>query len=228
MPYPLTLILCESALELIPPSILRHPAIVNYARRRGRPADRSLLDRAYHHHAMKKLENAAKRGRPDIIHTTLLGALGSPLNRHNLLKIYIHTWQHIVIDVNPQTRIPRSYTRFLGLLEQLYEHETVPLEGPPLLLLKRQPLNNLIKENEIQQIFALSIQGEKRALPDLCRQASDKPTAFLVGGFPAGHFTTKTIQIADGVYRVYREGYETDVVACRLIHQYELTLGIGF
>ena len=42
--------------------------------------------------------------------------LDSPLNRAGLLQVYIHTEKNVLIEVNPQTRIPRTYTRFAGLM----------------------------------------------------------------------------------------------------------------
>jgi len=45
--------------------------------------------------------------------------LDSPLNRAGLLQVYIHTHKGILIEVNPQTRIPRTFDRFAGLMVQL-------------------------------------------------------------------------------------------------------------
>ena len=42
--------------------------------------------------------------------------LDSPLNRAGLLQVYIHTSKNVLIEVNPQTRIPRTYKRFAGLM----------------------------------------------------------------------------------------------------------------
>lgn len=42
--------------------------------------------------------------------------LDSPLNRENLLQVFIHTERNVLIKINPQTRIPRTYERFAGLM----------------------------------------------------------------------------------------------------------------
>lgn len=42
--------------------------------------------------------------------------LDSPLNRAGLLQVYIHTEKNVLIEVNPQTRIPRTFDRFCGLM----------------------------------------------------------------------------------------------------------------
>lgn len=46
----------------------------------------------------------------------LLTILDSPLNKSGHLKVYIHTKNNILIDVNSKLRIPRTYKRFEGLM----------------------------------------------------------------------------------------------------------------
>ena len=46
----------------------------------------------------------------------LLMLLDSPLNRAGLLQVYIHTERNVLIEVNPSTRIPRTFDRFCGLM----------------------------------------------------------------------------------------------------------------
>ncbi len=59
----------------------------------------NILDRSYHHAAMKDIADSEKRGRPDIAHLCLLEALGSPLNKEGLLRTYVHTYNDYVISV---------------------------------------------------------------------------------------------------------------------------------
>ncbi|KRZ27224.1 Ribosomal RNA small subunit methyltransferase NEP1 [Trichinella pseudospiralis] len=56
--------------------------------------------------------------RPDITHQCLLMLLDSPLNKAGLLEIYIHTVKNVLIRVHPQTRIPRTFERFVGLMSK--------------------------------------------------------------------------------------------------------------
>ncbi|GFT61256.1 ribosomal RNA small subunit methyltransferase NEP1 [Nephila pilipes] len=57
--------------------------------------------------------------RPDITHQCLLMLFDSPLNRAGLLQVYIHTEKNALIEINPQTRIPRTFKRFAALMVQL-------------------------------------------------------------------------------------------------------------
>ncbi|CAL8069598.1 unnamed protein product [Calicophoron daubneyi] len=57
--------------------------------------------------------------RPDITHQCLLMLLDSPLNRVGKLQVFVRTKKNVIIEVNPKTRIPRTFERFAGLMVQL-------------------------------------------------------------------------------------------------------------
>lgn len=65
---------------------------------------------------MKKHDKNPADYRPDITHQCLLMLMDSPLNRAGLLQVYIHTERNVLIEINPQTRIPRTFNRFCGLM----------------------------------------------------------------------------------------------------------------
>ncbi|MFX1589174.1 MAG: 16S rRNA methyltransferase, partial [Promethearchaeota archaeon] len=98
----LTLIIAECGLELIPKEIRDHPSVKKNIRSKNYASH--LLDNALHHSAIVKLKNFEKRGRPDILHNCLLNALGSPLNKNKQLKIYFHTVNNRVFELNPEIR----------------------------------------------------------------------------------------------------------------------------
>jgi rRNA small subunit pseudouridine methyltransferase Nep1 len=100
----LSLIIAEAALETVPKSIAKHQAVVKHAARKGKPVEVMLLDRSYHHSAMLKLENAERRGRPDLVHFALLEATSTPLYRKNLLNVYVHTVANKVIFLKENVR----------------------------------------------------------------------------------------------------------------------------
>ena len=50
-----------------------------------------LLDNSWHFAAMKGIENEIKRGRPDLIHFSILEATTIPLYAKNKIKIFVHT-----------------------------------------------------------------------------------------------------------------------------------------
>ena len=46
----------------------------------------------------------------------LLTLLDSPLNKAGRMQVFVHTAKNVLIEVNPHTRIPRTYKRFAGLM----------------------------------------------------------------------------------------------------------------
>jgi len=223
----LTLILAESALETIPKKLWKHPAIKRYLEKLGKPPEFLLLDRSYHHTVMKSLKGNEKRGRPDIVHFALLEALASPLNKEQLLQVYVHTINDYVITVNPQVRLPKNYNRFIGLMEQLFEFGRIPPSGPPLLALSRETLPQLLQRIKPTFVLAFTRKGSRFALEDAIAKISDeKKPVVMIGGFPHGHFSSKTIKLADETVSIDVEMLETWTVTSRVIYEYERAISL--
>jgi len=223
----LVLILAESAVELVPPELTKHPSILKLAEKRGKKSNEILLDRSYHHAAMRSLKDAEKRGRPDIVHTTLLELLGTPLNREGLLQTYVHTVDNRVVEIDSNVRLPVNYDRFVGLLEQLYAVGRVPEAGEPLLAIRKQTLNQLLGEIKPSTTVAFTTLGEYEDLGRLFEElAKERKPAILIGGFPHEHFSKETLDLADMSVRIDKEALEAWVVASRAVYAYELAIGL--
>lgn len=213
----LHLIIAEASLELVPPQIASHPAVKKNAKKRGKKPTEVLLDVSLHHSAMKRLPNSHKRGRPDIIHRAMLSALDSPLNKEGKLRLYVHTINDLVIYVKPEVRLPRDYRRFIGLIEQLFKEGKVPREKP-LLWIERLDLEELIQEIKPDVTILLSELGEITNPIELGDVISlFTYPAIIVGGFPHGDFSEKTLKITQRTYSIYKEPLETTTVISRLL-----------
>lgn len=223
----LTLILAESALETIPKSLWKHPTIIRYCEKHGKQPEFILLDRSYHHAAMKTLKDSEKRGRPDIVNFALLEALGSPLNKEGLLQVYVHTFSDYVITVAPETRLPRNYNRFVGLMEQLFEFKKIPPTGQLLLTLKKQKLPQLLQTIKPSYVLAFSRKGNAHTLEDAISKLSnnERPVA-LLGGFPHGYFSEATSKLANETVSIDPEMLETWTITSRLIYEYERAISL--
>ncbi|WP_276813707.1 16S rRNA methyltransferase [Desulfurococcus amylolyticus] len=223
----LKIILVEAALETIPPSIASHPVVLKNAGKRGKSPHEILLDVSIHYHAMKKLPLKHKRGRPDIIHLSLLEALESPLNKTGRMEIYIHTIQGHAIFIDSSTRIPRNYNRFTGLMEQLFkEGEVPPGSEKPLLYIKTMPLDSLIKAIGAKGLILLSESCVQSSLDNVVGEALDNGFAIGIGGFPHGEFEEDTVKQAVKCYSIYRGPLATWIVVSRIIASAERLLGI--
>jgi rRNA small subunit pseudouridine methyltransferase Nep1 len=223
----LILVLAEAALETVPEELWSHPAVKRHSKRQRKPPQQLIFDRSLHHQAMKRLDDNLKRGRPDITHFALLEALGSPLNKEGLLQVYVHTREDYVISVNPSTRLPRNYNRFIGLMEQLFHQGKIPSEGETLLRLEHKTLQQLLTETEADCTLALSREGNPKTLQTAVSSLKTKQKpAIIVGGFPHGHLTETTTQLADELVCIDKEMLEAWTVTSRAIYEYEKTLSI--
>ncbi len=230
----LTIILAESALQLVPLEIQSHSQIKEYAKRREKGAEQVLLDRGFHHAAMQKLTRRGypipveKMGRPDIIHNTLLQILETPLNWEKHLRVFVHTQENHVISIDPKVRLPKNYVRFVGLIEQLFGQKRVPTEGEPLLRLERISLRELVRKLSPSKVLGFSTLGKPTLMRTVADQAAklDDPMAFI-GAFPRGHFAEETRGLLDETFSVDRQSLDAWVVAGRLVYDFEWSIGVA-
>jgi len=224
----LVIVIVEAAVELVPEELWDHPSVRAYAARRDKKPGEILLDRSYHHAAMKKISEAEKRGRPDIAHFTLLEILGSPLNKRGLVEVYLQARSGHIIWVNSETRLPRVYDRFKGLIEKLYKAPVVEADGKVLLKLEEASLKDLLEEVNPDLRILLSEKGELMKwsrLGELITSAR-KPLV-MIGGFPHGDFHKSTYELADLVVSIWPEALEAWITASRITSIIEHALGIG-
>ena len=223
----LTFILAEAALETVPQQIWNHSSVKRHAKRQRKLPKQLLLDRSLHHAGMLKLKNNLKRGRPDITHFVLLEALGSPLNKEGGLQFLIHTCNDYVIRINPEARLPKNYNRFVGLIEQLFQQQKVPLEGKPLLSLEQKTLPELVAEIKPDYVLGFTTKGEPKTIETAVSGLSKKHNpVVLVGGFAHGHFSETTLKLANETVCVDHEMLETWTITSRLIYEYERFLSL--
>ncbi|HIP25967.1 MAG TPA: 16S rRNA methyltransferase [Archaeoglobus profundus] len=186
----LKLVFLDTSLELVPPNIAKHPAIVKDARRRKKKPTRIILDDSKHHLAMKDLRNREKRGRPDIIHQCLLSVLDSRASKY--IDIYVHTIDGKIIWINNKTRLPRNYNRFIGLMEDLFDKKEIKANGEVLLKILKVDLRYILKDADM--IVVLTENGEKdeEILKDVFKL---KNPAVCIGAFPHGDFEEDTMNV---------------------------------
>ncbi len=186
-----------------------------------------ILDQSYHHAAILHLgKSGVGRGRPDIVHYSLLLALGSPLNSDNQLKCFVHTRDDHVIAIDPRARLPRNTDRFTALIEQLYQESVVPSSGPPLMKLTKESLKGLLGKISPDNVVALTTVGSPKPMEAVAAGLREgKRPVLLVGGFPIGHFSDQTMKMASGRFRIDRRRLEAWTVVGRAVYDYEKAIG---
>lgn len=219
--------LVEAALETVPVEISNHPSVIKNARRKGKRPWETLLDVSLHYHAMKEIEDRGKRGRPDIIHVSLLEALESPLNRKGLLRIYVHTYKDYLIFIRSETRIPRNYNRFVGLMEQLFSAGAVPPGSRnPLIYIKEGNVMDLVKEVGLDGYVLLHEHGDRLSLTQLVEFCIKNNLLITIGGFPHGDFREDIVKKALRKVSIYPEALVTWIVLSRIIAGAELLFNL--
>lgn len=217
----LHLVLADCELERVPPELADHRVVRWWARRRGRRPTELLLDSSLFHPALHRLEDGHRRGRPDIVHRCLLLSLDSPLNREGLLKVYVHTRNDEVIEVDPDTRLPRSFHRFAGLMEELFLKGGT--EGGRVRM-RKEKLTDLLRRIGAPRTLVLDPGGEPRLWRELYRGGEE--VCAVVGGFAEGGYLSDLTGFPAERVCVDPEPLPSSTIVARLIFSYEEKVGL--
>jgi rRNA small subunit pseudouridine methyltransferase Nep1 len=204
----------EASIETVPKKLWKHPAIIADSRRRKRPPKKILLNISLHHKAMVDHNiPLIKRGRPDIIHRTLLLTLDSPLNKEKQIEIYVHTIEDKIIWIHPDTRIPLDYYRFEGLITQLLEKGKVPPDtDKPLIKILNRNLEDIIGiENKVYLLDEKGRQITKEIIRDIIGNI------VIIGAFQEGDFRDDILDKADKIISISRYPLHTTTATCILL-----------
>lgn len=216
----LSLVIAESALELVPLDMQRHNSVTASARRFNKKPSEILLDVSWHFAAMKGIKNEIKRGRPDLVHFSLLEACSIPLYFEDKLNVFVHTIDDKVISVGQNVRLPKSYHRFTGLVEKLYATKEVKENNNTLLTLKDMSLGELIRKIDPEQTIALSSKGAKSSYQKLAEEV-DNNTCLVIGGFSKGQFFDKNKEYFDKTIAVDKNPLEAHIIISRVLYECE-------
>ncbi len=211
-------VIAEAALELVPESLWRDHSVQSDVKRRDVEAGSILLDRSVHHSAMLKLSDGYRRGRPDLVHLTLLNVTSTPLHQEGRAKVYIHTIDDTVLQFGEGARPPKSYARFRNLMEKLLVER--PEDG--LVGVRDATLPQLLKSIGTDHSAGFSVQGAPMRLDALAGElVQRKNPAAVVGGFPRGHFLPRDLKAFDSLVRIDDKALDAHVVAARVIYEVE-------
>ncbi|XP_035691210.1 ribosomal RNA small subunit methyltransferase NEP1-like [Branchiostoma floridae] len=152
-----------------------------------------LLNCDKHKGLMRKHNKDPSLCRPDIAHQCLLMLFDSPLNRAGLLQVYVHTENNVLIEIHPQTRIPRTFERFAGLMVQLLHKFSIRASDGPNKLLKviKNPVTDHLPTGctKIGMSFhADSVVNPRDLVP------ADKPIVLVIGAMAHGSVDSDYIE----------------------------------
>jgi len=216
----LSLVLAESALELVPKELQKHNSVLAYSKKIGKRPSQVLLDVSWHFAAMKGIKDEIKRGRPDLIHLCLLEACTIPLYFEKKLRVYVHTIEDKVIFVGENVRLPKSYHRFVGLIEKLYSARKIEEGGKKLLEIKDMTVSDLIDKINAKSVIGLSTIGRTSSY-EMLAQNINEDSCIVIGGFSKGHFSDRILKKVDNLVSVDKKSLEAHVVISRLLYECE-------
>jgi len=215
----------ESALELIPESLRNHPQIRTEWKKNVKKKHRGiLLDGGIHRPLIDSLEQSERRGRPDIIHHSLLNIVYSPLFRNQQIQVYIHTRDDLCLRIPSNWRVPVNYNRFCGLFSQLLLKRRVPLSGDPILAIEHCSLAQLLARFKESEIYLCEEPTSTNKL--ISRELSDiqfsQSAIFLIGGYQHGEISLNSLEMMKSnknliSIHLYKEIMPAWVIVAKLI-----------
>ncbi len=223
---PLDILFADAAIELVSPEI----AVKLKSTRQPRkvPPNGEVLDVADHNFAMQDLPNKEQRGRPDILHHCLLNTLDTPLARSGSFGVYFHLRDGQVFSVAPDTRIPRNYNRFLGVLTQLLLKTHVPDNEPFHMWRVAGNLAQFFGRHSYDHVCVLTRTGVQTDLPRHFEQSGTGKGLCIIGAFQEGFFQPSTMQELRKqpfhLLSISGLGLTAGTVASRVIYAFEMAM----
>lgn len=148
-----------------------------------------LLNCDDHQGILRRNKRDISEYRPDITHQCLLTLLDSPLNKAGCLSVFVRTQKGVLIEVNPKTRIPRTFSRFSGLVVQLLHKLSIRSSvGEEVLL---NVVQNPVSAHLPVSCVKVSMSGDAAAKPirEIIRDdlaESGRTPVFFIGAMPHG------------------------------------------
>jgi rRNA small subunit pseudouridine methyltransferase Nep1 len=183
----LRVILAGAELEMVPPEIAGHPSV-----RMNLPAGRKptevLLDQNLHATASRQLPGGERRGRPDIVHYTLLALLESPLCKAGQLEVAVHTSANELIRIRPDTRLPRGEARMHGLLAKVLRDGRSQDKDPLVWVEGVGKPEKVLEKAGKGPVVRLDEHGARMTPAELAGKAKGGDLTVVLGAFPSGDF----------------------------------------
>ena len=87
------------------------------------------------------------------------------------MQVYIRTANNVLIEINPATRIPRTFKRFAGLMVQLLHKYSITASESSVKLMKviKNPLSDHLPAGNIKLLKEFSIWSPGFSIIELMR-----------------------------------------------------------
>jgi rRNA small subunit pseudouridine methyltransferase Nep1 len=160
-------------------------------------------------------------------------ALSTPLFFRGRLNVYVHTINDKLISIGENLRIPKSYFRFEALMIDLFKKKVIKsgnAAGNNNILLQlhdgmtfEKIIKKIVKPAKLIGLSTVGVQSTAQAV--VAKNIS-ADCAFVVGGFPKGHFSNNTTVLLNRLYSIAEFRLEAHVVIARILYECENNLRI--
>jgi len=219
------IVLFDSNVEAIPSEVASDRAFARSQDSTKKQKEYTILDRATHHFAMRRLPNSERRGRPDIVHVSILSIADSPAYADGLVNFVVHTVGDKVMVPTAAWRPPRNYRNFLGLMEELLQFGRAPSVGQPVLSLKSGTVKGAVDRTRAERVVLLSSHGNQSSLSEEVKDLRRYVVAYLIGGYAKGGPRQEVVRLADKVVSIHRSSLSSSIVISRLLYEIEKSIG---
>ena len=184
-----------------------------------------------HYKIIKSMKKKLDEFRPDIIHQCLLNLFDSPLNKVGLLQVYIHTNKNILIEINPKTRIPRTFKRFSGLFSQLLLKNEIGEKNEIFLKILNEKIENIVGDipkillSEKGRLVDIEIYSKNLEKNSKEKNNKNKNICFIIGTNPKGDIDPM-IKYNDDCISLSSFDLDSNIVCAKICSAFENTWGV--
>jgi rRNA small subunit pseudouridine methyltransferase Nep1 len=227
MPKPLaSFLFFDSNVETVPTeySAMRH--LTRLAKRYRKRPKEMLLDRAIHHSILKMMPDSLRRGRPDIVHLSILSIADTPAYQQDLVNFILHTIENLIIVPKGIWRPPRNYLNFVNLFEQLLRARRVPQTGEAVLATRPGDIKDALGLLRGKRVILFSSRGRLVDLRLFFETTPYEGSVYLVGAYAKGKPRKSILEIADDVVSIYPRMLSSQVVVSRVAYELERAISL--
>ena len=137
--------------------------------------------------------------------------------------MFVHTIDNKVIHFGKNVHIPKSYHRFQGVIEKLFQDKKVLSKNELLLEIKDQTFSELIHEINPSSVIGFSTNGQSSSYQKIASEIQEN-SCIVIGGFQKGHFSDSTQSEITNLYSIGNDSFEGHVIVSRILYEYEKTI----
>jgi rRNA small subunit pseudouridine methyltransferase Nep1 len=146
------------------------------------------------------------------------------LSKSGNLKLFIHTLNNKIYEINPEIKIARNYNRFKGLIAKLLIEDEIKTENLSLISRSKKNLSELLKSITSEEIILFSSKGKLvKNHFELFDKNLTKHYVAIVGCFQKGFFSDEVLSLSNKIVSISHYSLDAWVALSKVIENYEIS-----